>query len=97
MSLSLHTLTRDPKQKSKKKRLGRGNSSGSGNYSGRGMKGQKSRSGGKSNLKYKGLKDRLSSIPMQKGIKPRLAKSASVSVGKLSQLFLMVLCLPHKS
>lgn len=37
-----------------KKRVGRGNGSGHGNYSGRGCKGQKSRSGGKVHLGFEG-------------------------------------------
>lgn len=41
-----HTLKPPPKSKQKKKRVGRGNGSGYGTYSGRGIKGQKSRSGG---------------------------------------------------
>ena len=38
----------------KRKRVGRGNSSGHGTYSGRGCKGQKSRSGGKVRLGFEG-------------------------------------------
>ena len=41
-----HTLKPSPKSKQKKKRVGRGDGSGYGTYSGRGIKGQKSRSGG---------------------------------------------------
>ena len=44
MPLSQHTFS--PKNSRKKKRIGRGDSSGSGSFSGRGMKGQNSRSGG---------------------------------------------------
>lgn len=46
MTLTLSTLRRHTPRKSKK-RLGRGNAAGKGTYSGRGIKGQKSRSGGK--------------------------------------------------
>jgi large subunit ribosomal protein L15 len=56
MSLSLHTIK--PKQANKKKkRVGRGDGSGRGTYCGRGLKGQKSRSG-VSGLKKLGLKQR---------------------------------------
>lgn len=41
-----HTLKPSPKSKHNRKRVGRGDSSGYGSYSGRGVKGQKSRSGG---------------------------------------------------
>ena len=40
-----HEIKAPKGAKKNTKRLGRGNGSGSGNYSGRGMKGQKSRSG----------------------------------------------------
>jgi len=42
----LHELTRSKWYKNPKKRLGRGNASGKGNYSTKGLKGQKARSGG---------------------------------------------------
>ncbi|MCG2701107.1 50S ribosomal protein L15, partial [Candidatus Parcubacteria bacterium] len=46
MSLSLHTIKPAKGATKKRKRIGRGNASGTGTYSGRGLKGQKSRSGG---------------------------------------------------
>lgn len=55
-----------PKRKAKK-RVGRGNASGTGTYSGRGQKGQRSRSGGKGGLKLKGLKETFRSVPKLKG------------------------------
>ncbi|MDD5627164.1 MAG: 50S ribosomal protein L15 [Patescibacteria group bacterium] len=45
MPLNLHSLKSTPH--SKKKRVGRGNASGHGTYSTRGMKGQRARSGGR--------------------------------------------------
>ncbi len=45
MSLELHGLTRHKGANKKRKRVGRGTGSGSGKTSGRGQKGQKSRSG----------------------------------------------------
>ena len=50
MTIGLHNLTKRPQQKHKKKRIGRGNASGKGTYSGKGIKGQRSRSGGKKGL-----------------------------------------------
>lgn len=55
--------------KKKKKRVGRGDASGHGTYSGRGLKGQRSRSGGKGGLKYKGLKQSLTKLPKLRGFK----------------------------
>ncbi len=57
-----------PKRKTKR-RVGRGDASGAGTYSGRGNKGQRSRSGGKGGLKYKGLKMSLTKLPKLKGFK----------------------------
>ncbi len=44
--MQLHELKKSPGRTPKGKKLGRGNSSGSGNYSGKWIKGQKARSGG---------------------------------------------------
>ena len=46
MSMHNHTLRSPRGAKKNRKRLGRGDSSGNGSFSGKGMKGQKSRSGG---------------------------------------------------
>ena len=46
MSMHNHTLRSPRGAKKNRKRVGRGDSSGNGSYSGKGMKGQKSRSGG---------------------------------------------------
>jgi large subunit ribosomal protein L15 len=50
----LHNLKPTPGSRKKKKRVGRGNASGSGNYSGRGMKGQNSRTGKKLRASFEG-------------------------------------------
>ncbi|MBU1767585.1 MAG: 50S ribosomal protein L15 [Candidatus Omnitrophica bacterium] len=52
--MKLHNLLPPYGEKHKVKRLGRGNSSGSGNYSGRGMKGQGSRKGRVNYLGFEG-------------------------------------------
>ncbi|MFA6254919.1 MAG: hypothetical protein WC675_02675 [Patescibacteria group bacterium] len=52
--LTLHNLKVNKKARKKSKRVGRGNASGHGTYSTRGLKGQKSRSGGKGGLKRRG-------------------------------------------
>ncbi|MFH0818897.1 MAG: uL15 family ribosomal protein [Patescibacteria group bacterium] len=64
------TLTNlKPKPRKTKRRVGRGNASGRGTYSSRGLKGQKSRSGGKGGLKLMGLKQTFKKIPKVKGFK----------------------------
>jgi large subunit ribosomal protein L15 len=66
MALSLQTLR--PSQKPKTtKRVGRGNASGVGSYSGRGIKGQKARTGGRKGLKRRGLKQFLMQLPKARG------------------------------
>jgi large subunit ribosomal protein L15 len=49
-----HTLKPAPGAKQKRKRVGRGDGSGHGTYSGRGLKGQKSRAGGGVRLGFEG-------------------------------------------
>lgn len=66
-----------------RKRVGRGNSSGHGSYSGRGVKGQKARSGGKGGLKLKGFKKILLNLPKFKGMK---SKQLAVQIVKISSL-----------
>ncbi len=59
---------RPPKAKKSKRRVGRGDSSGYGSYSGRGVKGQKSRSGGGVRLGFQGGGLRLiKALPMMRG------------------------------
>ncbi len=89
MSLSLNNLKaphRDAKRK--RVRVGRGNASGIGTYSGRGIKGQKSRSG-VGGLKIKGLRRRLLQIPKLRGFtgpKDRKFSRGHLAEVNLSQL-----------
>lgn len=88
MSLSLDNL-KAPKglANKKKKRIGRGNASGDGTYAGRGMKGQRSRSGGRGGLKVKALRTRLQSVPKLRGFKSLQKKSAVINLGELDAKF----------
>lgn len=79
MSLELNNLKKTKRVEKSRKRLGRGNASGSGTYSGKGQKGQRSRSG-VSNLKRLGMKARLLQIPKSRGFKSSKAKNQVVSV-----------------
>lgn len=68
MALSLHTIQANKGSRKKSKRVGRGNASGAGTFSGRGMKGQRSRTGGKGGLRKRALTQQfLSKIPKLKG------------------------------
>lgn len=82
--LTLNTL---PKSRGKKKkRLGRGNAS-RGNYSGRGMKGQRARSGGKGGLKLRGLKQSMLAVPKSRGFSSLKPRNQIVTLGQLDKNF----------
>lgn len=88
MTVKLSNLKPNPKSKSRRKRVGRGNSaSDPGNYCGRGLKGQKSRSGGKKGLKIKGLRNALKSFPKVKGFKPRSFKFEIINLSAVEKIF----------
>lgn len=82
--LSLHSLPKTSGRKSK--RVGRGDSS-SGNYSGRGMKGQRSRSGGKGGLKLRGLKQSILKMPKNRGFSSPHPKAQAVNLSALETHF----------
>jgi len=84
--LSLNNLQKSKSIKPSK-RLGRGNASGSGNYSTRGMKGQRSRSGGKSGLMSRSIKGYLLRIPKNRGFRSLQSKMIPVNVGELDKNF----------
>ncbi len=70
----------------KRKRVGRGNASGHGTYSCRGMKGQRSRSG-VSGLKRMGMKKQLLQIPKVRGFKSHKPKNQVINLSDLSKNF----------
>ncbi len=84
MSLALNNIKNKPKNR---KRVGRGNASGHGTYSCRGLKGQRSRSGGKGGLKLKGFKQNLLNMPKFAGMKTRFAKAQIVLLSTLDKNF----------
>lgn len=86
MSLSLHTIKPAAGSIKKRKRVGRGNSSGHGTYSTRGLKGQKSRSG-VSNLKRMGLKKQLLNIPKKRGFKSDKPKAQVINIFDINKNF----------
>ena len=64
-----HELRPPKGSKHARKRVGRGNASGHGTYSGRGVKGQKSRSGGKPKLGFEGGQTKLiKRLPRRRGV-----------------------------
>ena len=85
MALALHTLKLNRSAKKKTKRVGRGGKRGT--YSGRGIKGQRSRSGGKSGLKRLGMRQLIERTHKLKGFKSIHTKPAIVSLAALNKYF----------
>jgi large subunit ribosomal protein L15 len=85
MSLTLSNLKPAKGSQKKRKKIGRGGKRGT--YSGRGMKGQRSRSGGKSGLKAMGMKKTLFRIPKNKGFKSLRPKNEVVNISDLECAF----------
>ncbi|MBI4239618.1 50S ribosomal protein L15 [Candidatus Uhrbacteria bacterium] len=81
--MALHTLTPYKNAKKKAKRIGRGLGSSHGTYATRGMKGQRSRSGGSKGLKLFGLRQTLLRVPKLRGFKSLHAKSLTLNVKDL--------------
>lgn len=86
MVLSLSNLKANKGAIKKRKRVGRGNASGHGTYSTRGLKGQKSRSG-VSGLKRLGMKKQLLAIPKKRGFKSYKPKDQVVYFKDLNEKF----------
>lgn len=84
--LSLNTIKRAKGSSKKRKRVGRGDSSGHGTYSTRGLKGQKSRSG-VSGLKKLGMRSQLLQIPKSRGFRSLNPKNQVVSVKSINSHF----------
>lgn len=87
MVLTASTIKPSLGSKKKSKRVGRGNSSGKGTYSSRGLKGQKSRSGGRGGLKVKGFKASLQKVPKLRGFKSLYSKKETVTLRALDKTF----------
>ncbi|MDO8667604.1 MAG: 50S ribosomal protein L15 [bacterium] len=87
MSLSLHTIKPAHGASRSKKRVGRGNASGHGSYSTRGIKGQRSRTGGRNKLKRLGFKKILAQTPKMRGFKSDKPKNQVVNIKDLNEAF----------
>jgi large subunit ribosomal protein L15 len=86
MSLSLDKISRGKNTTKKRKRIGRGNASGTGTYSGKGLKGQNSRSG-VSGLKRLGMKQVLLRTPKVRGFKSGREKAQVVNLIDINKNF----------
>lgn len=86
--LSLHNLQRPAGQKKRKKRVGRGNASGRGTYSARGMKGQTARSGGTRGIaRRSAFHQFLMRTPKLRGFKRSSPAVATVNLSDLNTHF----------
>jgi large subunit ribosomal protein L15 len=84
--ISLDNLKKSKGATQKKKRVGRGNASGHGTYSTKGMKGQKARKG-VSNLKRLGMRQQLLKIPKKRGFHSPQPKFRIISVVAVNSAF----------
>lgn len=84
--LSLSKLSPAKGSAKKRKRVGRGNASGHGTYSTRGMKGQKSRSG-VTGLKRLGMRQVLLRTPKARGFKSLDEKAISITFNHINKSY----------
>lgn len=87
MTISLHNLRPAAGSRRKEKRVGRGNASGHGTYSTRGVKGQRARSGGRKGTKRRGMKRIILALPKRGGFKTGRPRNRIVLVGALEKAF----------
>lgn len=84
--IGLHEL-RGPSRQARK-RVGRGHGSGRGSYAGRGVKGQRARSGGRRAISRRSLKALIERLPKVRGGHPRpVPKPQPVSLASLERRF----------
>ena len=86
MALTPSTIKAAHGAKRTSKRVGRGNASQKGTYSGRGLKGQRSRSGGKSGTQLRGFKQSLQKVPKIRGFKSMHPKKQVVTLATLERV-----------
>jgi len=84
--INLSTIKPDKGSTKKRKVVGRGNASGHGTYSCRGMKGQKARSG-VSGLKRLGMKSKILQIPKLRGFKSKRPSAQVLNLNDLNETF----------
>ncbi|MBI4122587.1 MAG: 50S ribosomal protein L15 [Parcubacteria group bacterium] len=85
---ALHNLQRPSSNKRRKKRVGRGGGSGKGTYSGKGLKGQRARSGGRRGLARRAaFQQLLIRTPKLRGFKRASPEVAEVNLEALEAAF----------
>lgn len=86
MSTAAHNLLKNRAARKERKNLGRGDSKG-GNYSGRGIKGQNSRTGGSNKVARRSFMQNLRNVPKLRGFTSLNTKPATVTLEMLSRAF----------
>ena len=81
-----HNLQGNPKARRSTKRIGRGDSKG-GNYSGRGIKGQRARTGGAKRITRRTFMQNLRNVPKLRGFLSPKGKSATITTGMIEKAF----------
>ncbi len=87
--MRLHSIS-STHNRPKSRRVGRGNGSAHGTYAGRGVKGQKARTGANSNIPRTfigGSTSLVQSLPKLKGFKSRAVKPQAINLAMLSKHF----------
>lgn len=84
--LSLNTLSAAPHSRKQRRRVGRGNGS-RGTYSGRGAKGQRSRTGGTRGIIRRSMRTLMERVAKQRGFTSQVQKLAPVNVRDLERVF----------
>ncbi len=87
MMHTLHSLHPSKGSTKRRKRVGRGNASGHGTYSTRGMKGQRARSGGRKGLKRLGMKRIVQSLPKIGGFRSRRVPPVEVRLTVIERVY----------
>lgn len=84
--LSLSTLSTTRGSRHRSRRVGRGNGS-RGSYSGRGAKGQRSRTGGTRGIIRRSMRSLMERVPKQRGFRSMTEKAAVVNLSDLAKHF----------
>ncbi|MBI4414998.1 MAG: 50S ribosomal protein L15 [Candidatus Kerfeldbacteria bacterium] len=84
-TLGLNTLP--PVHGRRHRRVGRGHGSGRGTYAGKGIKGQRARTGGRTGIVRRSLKHIIGRLPKQRGFLPRHPAYTALNLSVLQRLF----------
>lgn len=86
MSTLAHALKKNTLSRRNRTRVGRGDSK-HGNYCGRGIKGQRARTGGSNRISRRSLMMNLRNLPKNRGFKSLAPKAYTVTLAMLSSAF----------